>query len=162
MEIHLIWAQDSNGGIGKDGKLPWHISEDLKNFKKITNNSTLVMGRKTWDSLPFKPLPNRRNIVLSSTRQNQAETYTTYDSCIKKLTEDNVKKVFIIGGRSIYKLFFNSADYLHMTKINLLELGINEFFPIDIKKIEDNFHLTLENKIALNATYTLWKKINNY
>ena len=66
MEIHLIWAQDKNGGIGKDGKLPWHISEDLINFKKITSNNTIIMGRKTWESLPKKPLPNRRNIVLSS------------------------------------------------------------------------------------------------
>ena len=66
MEIHLIWAQDLNGGIGKDGKLPWHISEDLKNFKKITSNHPVIMGRKTWDSLPIKPLPNRRNIILSN------------------------------------------------------------------------------------------------
>ena len=56
MEIHLIWAQDNNGGIGLNGKLPWHISEDLKNFKKITSNSTIIMGRKTWESLPIKPL----------------------------------------------------------------------------------------------------------
>ena len=66
MNIHIIWAQDNNGGIGKDNKLPWHISEDLINFKKITSIHTIIMGRKTWDSLPKKPLPNRRNIVLSS------------------------------------------------------------------------------------------------
>ena len=66
MEIHLIWAQDINSGIGKNGKLPWHISVDLKNFKKITLNSTVIMGRKTWESLPIKPFPNRENIVLSS------------------------------------------------------------------------------------------------
>ena len=64
MEVHLIWAQDQNGGIGIDGKLPWHISEDLKNFKKITLNSTIIMGRKTWDSLSIKPLPGRTNIVF--------------------------------------------------------------------------------------------------
>ena len=89
MEVHLIWSQDSNGGIGKDGKLPWHISEDLQNFKKITSNSTIIMGRKTWDSLPFKPLSNRRNIVLSRTKQNQVETYASYESCIAKLEKDN-------------------------------------------------------------------------
>ena len=66
MQIHLIWAQDQNGGIGKNGNLPWHIPEDLKNFKKITFGSTIVMGRKTWDSLPIKPLPKRRNIILSN------------------------------------------------------------------------------------------------
>ena len=64
MEIHIIWAQEKNGGIGKNGKLPWNIPEDLQNFKKITLGSTILMGRKTWDSLPFKPLPDRRNIIL--------------------------------------------------------------------------------------------------
>ena len=71
MEIHLIWAQDSNGGIGKDGNLPWHISEDLKNFKNLTIESPIIMGRKTWESLPIKPLPKRRNIVLSHSNQNE-------------------------------------------------------------------------------------------
>ena len=157
MDIHLIWAQDSNGGIGKNGKLPWHISEDLKNFKKITSNSTIIMGRKTWESLPLKPLPNRRNIVLSKTKQNQVETYNSYESCIEQLTEDNIEKIFIIGGRSIYKLFFNSANFLHITKIDLLEEGINEFFPINFTEIKNNFNLTLENKISPNATYTFWE-----
>ena len=159
MEVHLIWAQDSNGGIGKDGKLPWHISEDLKNFKKITNNSTIIMGRKTWDSLPFKPLPNRRNIVLSKTHQNKVETYTSYNDCIAKLKKDNVEKIFIIGGRSIYKLFFNSAIFLHITRIDLLESGINEFFPIELKEIKNSFKLISENNIHPNANYTLWEKI---
>ena len=156
MEIHLIWAQDSNGGIGKDGKLPWHISEDLQNFKKITNNSTIIMGRKTWDSLPFKPLPNRRNIVLSKTKQNKVETYKSYEDCMGKIKKDNVKKIFIIGGRSIYKLFFNSANFLHITKIDLLEDGVNEFFPINFKEIKNGFNLILKNKISPNATYTFW------
>ena len=158
MEIHLIWAQDLNGGIGKDGKLPWHISEDLQNFKKITNHSTIIMGRKTWDSLPLKPLPNRRNIVLSKTKHNLVETYNSYEKCMKKLKKDNIKKIFIIGGRSIYKLFFKDANFLHMTKIDLLESGVNEFFPFDINEIENSFNLILENKITTYATYTFWKK----
>ena len=161
MNIELIWAQDGNGGIGKQGKLPWHISEDLKNFKKITSNSTIIMGRKTWDSLPSKPLPNRRNIVLSQTKQNQVEAYTSYESCMTKLKKDNVRKIFIIGGRSIYKLFFKTADFLHMTKIDLLEPGINEFFPIKLSQIRNDFIQISEKKIALNARYTLWNKKNN-
>ena len=62
MLIHLIWAQDAKSGIGKNGKLPWHISEDLINFKKLTLHSTILMGRKTWESLTKKPLPKRKNI----------------------------------------------------------------------------------------------------
>ena len=85
MEIHLIWAQDQNGGIGQNGKLPWHISEDLKNFKSLTINSTIIMGRKTWDSLPIKPLPNRKNIILSRKKQLGDFTYSSFEECIEKI-----------------------------------------------------------------------------
>ena len=81
MKVHLIWAQDFNGGIGVSGKLPWHIKEDLKNFKTLTLNSTIIMGRKTWDSLPIKPLPKRKNLVLSKTVQNDVITYHSFQEC---------------------------------------------------------------------------------
>ena len=93
MNIELIWAQDQNGGIGKKGELPWHISEDLQNFKKITSSHPIVMGRKTWDSLPFKPLPNRRNIVLSSQLVENIETYSSTNDCIKILEKDLVETI---------------------------------------------------------------------
>ena len=88
IEIHLIWAQDSNGGIGKKGSLPWYIPEDLKNFKKLTQNSTIIMGRNTWESLPIKPLPKRRNIVISSHNITDIEHYNSINACIDKLTKD--------------------------------------------------------------------------
>ena len=81
MEIHLIWAQDSNGGIGKDGDLPWHISEDLKNFKKLTLHSPIIMGRKTFESLPkMHPLPNRHNIVITRNKDFKIDGVTTCNS----------------------------------------------------------------------------------
>ena len=73
MKIHLIWAQEKDGGIGINNDLPWHLSEDLKNFKKLTLSKPIIMGRKTWESLPFKPLPKRRNVVLSSQSMNGVE-----------------------------------------------------------------------------------------
>ena len=158
MDIHLIWAQDENGGIGKNGKLPWHISEDLINFKSITSNNPIIMGRKTWDSLPFKPLPNRRNIVLSKTNQENAETYHSIEKCLDVLKTDNAEKVFIIGGRSIYKLFFQKATYLHITYINIIEPGIDEFFPIDIETIKNQFQKISEKALNDHATYTCWRK----
>ena len=91
MEIHLIWAQDNRGGIGENGNLPWHISEDLKNFKKITSGSTIVMGRKTWESLPIKPLPNRDNIIMSTKNQYAVTTYKSYVECINELSKKNIK-----------------------------------------------------------------------
>ena len=162
MEIHLIWAQDFQGGIGKNGKLPWHISEDLKNFKKLTLESTIVMGRKTWDSLPIKPLPQRNNIVLSSQKQNGVETYHSYDDCINSLRK--IDRVFIIGGRSIYQLFFNDADYLHITQIQIKEEGINEFFPLSFDIIKTKFKKKFEQRLCDEAIYSLWSKnkINNY
>ena len=121
MDIELIWAQDENGGIGKDGKLPWHISEDLQNFKKITLNSVIIMGRKTWDSLPFKPLPKRRNIILSSKNRGEVETYHNIDDCLNVLKSDNIDTLFVIGGRSLYNDFYSNASYLHITMIRLKE-----------------------------------------
>ena len=161
MEVHLIWAQDQNGGIGKNGKLPWHISEDLKNFKRITLNSTIIMGRKTWESLPIKPLPKRENVILSKTLDIDNITFKTYEDCIYDLGKRNISKVFVIGGRSMYKLFFDKADYLHITNINLLKEGINEFFPISNSHILSRFQKIDSIKLNEAAEYTLWSK-NNY
>ena len=160
MKIHLIWAQDKNGGIGENGDLPWHISEDLKNFKSLTINSTIIMGRKTWDSLLIKPLPKRNNIVLSSTKQDGVMTYNSIDKCLENLKKDQLEKIFIIGGRSIYNLFFNYADYLHISFIHLINKNINEFFPIKINEIQLKFKQISIEKLSDKATYTFWEKIN--
>ena len=101
MDIHLICAQDENGGIGQDGKLPWHISEDLKNFKALTVNSTIIMGRKTWDSLPIKPLPNRKNIILSRTKRCNEITYSSFEECMHKIKKQDLDKIFIIGKKPL-------------------------------------------------------------
>ena len=159
MEIHLIWAQDKYGGIGENGKLPWHVSEDLKKFKKITTDSTIIMGRKTWDSLPIRPLPERENIILSSSKQSSGTTYHSLEDCLKNLKKRKKNKVFIIGGRSIYKLFFDLADYLHISYINIENDAINEFFPFTMMQIKTKFNKIDEEKLSPNTTYTYWKKI---
>ena len=156
MEIHLIWAQDFEGGIGKNGRLPWNISEDLKNFKKLTLNSTIIMGRKTWDSLPFKPLPNRRNVVLSSNNIPDVEVYHNIDACINTLQNESLTKIFIIGGSSIYKLFFNYANYLHITFVDISTNGLDTFFPINLESINQLFIKQSTKKISNDANYTLW------
>ena len=158
MKIHFIWAQDVNGGIGKNGKLPWHISEDLKNFKSLTYNSTVIMGRKTWDSLPIKPLPNRQNIVLSTKQQNSVTTYSSFERCYEELNKQQLEKVFIIGGRSIYKLFYKYADYLHITNINYIKKDVNEFFPISMNTIKSEYKQISKKKLSNQAEYTYWEK----
>ena len=158
MEINLIWAQDLDGGIGKKGQLPWHISEDLQNFKKITIDSVIIMGRKTWESLPFKPLPNRRNIVLSSSKIPNVEAYHSIDDCLASLEKELVPRIFIIGGAAIYKSFFSYASYLHITFVNMESDNIDTFFPISMKEIENCFTKNINQKLSKDATYTLWSK----
>ena len=158
MEIHLIWAQENNGGIGKNGQLPWHNPEDLKNFKKLTLNSTIVMGRKTWESLPFKPLPKRRNVVFSSRILEDVETYNNINQFMKKLDTESIKKIFIIGGSSIYKVFYEFATHLHMTIVNDITDGIDTFFPINNIEIKNKFLKIDEIKLNEKSIYTYWEK----
>ena len=158
MEIHLIWAQDLDGGIGKKGALPWHISEDLQNFKKVTLNTPIIMGRKTWDSLPFKPLPNRRNIVLSSSKIPDVEVYHSIADCFSSLEKESVSKIFIMGGASIYSLCFSYASHLHITFVNINSNDIDTFSPISMESIERLFVKTSDKKLSKDATYSLWIK----
>ncbi len=158
MEIHLIWAQDINGGIGKDGKLPWHLSEDLKNFKKITSGYPVIMGRKTWDSLPIKPLPNRRNIILSNSKFKNLEVYNNVEKCIDELKQSDITKIFVIGGSTIYEQFFEYATHLHITIISLKTENIDTFFPKDINQIKNFFSINSELNLSQKAKYTYWIK----
>ncbi len=158
MKIHLIWAQDQNGGIGKDGKLPWYISEDLQNFKKLTLNATILMGRKTWESLPFKPLPKRKNIVLSSQTVPDVECYTSVEKCIENLDAQGTSSLFVIGGSKVYRNFIHRADELHITFVDKNTEGINTYFPVTLLKIMEEFEKIYEVELSDDATYSHWVK----
>ena len=158
MQIHIIWAQDENGGIGKDGKLPWHISEDLKNFKKLTSGSTILMGRNTWESLPARPLPERRNIVLSRKEIPDVECYTSVEECIEKFDDDDTEKLFVIGGSTVYLNFIHRADELHITQVNEMTQGIDTYFPVTMLKIKKEFEKINETELSKKAIYTQWVK----
>ena len=158
MKIHLIWAQGGNGGIGKDGKLPWHISEDLKNFKRLTSGSTILMGRNTWESLPIRPLPERRNIVLSSKEVPDVEYYTSVKECIQTLDGDGTEKLFVIGGTTVYCNFIYRADELHITQVDELTKGIDTYFPVTMLKIQKEFKKINETELSKKAIYTQWVK----
>ena len=156
MNIHLIWAQEKDGGIGINNALPWQISEDLKKFKKLTLNTPIVMGRKTWESLPTKPLPKRRNIVLSSQLVNGVECYTSVKNCLNNLADET--HVFVIGGAQIYKAFFKHAHYLHITIVDEKTTGIDTYFPISLSEIRESFALTKSESLTNNVQYTHWAK----
>ena len=108
----MIFACDQNGVIGRNGDLPWRQSTDLKFFKKTTLGTTVVMGRKTWDSLPF-PLPGRRNIVISRSQREDVEVMSIEE--VKLLSEQ--EKLFIIGGGEIYSEFMPFCDTIYRTII---------------------------------------------
>ena len=156
MKIHLIWAQDINGGIGKEGKLPWHISEDLQNFKKLTLDSIIIMGRKTWESLPIRPLSKRRNIVLSRKEVPDIEYYTSIKECIEKLNNDDIENLFVIGGSTVYRNFIHRADELHITKVDEMIDGIDTYFPVTMLEIKNEFEKINEIKLNNKAIYTHW------
>ena len=159
MQIHLIWAQDENGGIGKDGKLPWHISEDLKNFKRLTSGSTILMGRNTWESLPIRPLPARRNIVLSSKEIPDVECYTSAEECIETLDGNGIEKLFVIGGTTVYRNFIHRADELHITHVDELTEGIDTYFPVTMLAIQQKFERIEEWTLSDHAIYSHWVKL---
>ncbi len=122
--IAMIWAQTSTGVIGQDNSLPWYIPEDFAHFKARTLGAPVVMGRKTWQSLPDKsrPLPGRTNIVISRDplfSAPGATVVTTLDSALAQATEvPGCETVWIIGGASIYRALLERADLLAVTVID--------------------------------------------
>ena len=122
--VNIIAAISNNGVIGKDNKLPWHLPADLKHFKELTTGHTVVMGRKTFESIG-KPLPSRTNVVLTRDRSFKHDgVLVTHDfSAIHKIKGE----VFIIGGSAIYELFINEADRLYITRIHATIHGDTHF-----------------------------------
>ena len=131
MSIKLICAISKNNVIGNENKLPWNLSEDLKRFKKLTSNNLIVMGRKTFDSIG-RPLPNRKNIVLSNNLDLEidgVEVFNSPDEVISLYKEIPEKKdMYIIGGTFVYKLFLEYCDYLYITYVDKNFEG-DAFFP---------------------------------
>ena len=118
--INLIYARAANGVIGKDGVMPWHLPEDLAHFKQLTHGSTVIMGRKTWDSLPpkFRPLPGRSNIVITRQGDWQAEGAQRTNSLQAALRlAGPAPDIWIIGGAQIYALAEPLANRAEVTEI---------------------------------------------
>lgn len=131
-KIGLIWAQNADRAIGLDGQIPWHIPEDLKHFNEVTSGSTVVMGRSTWFSLPerFRPLPRRRNLVLSSDPEfvvEGGETFTSFESAFAAV---ETEWAWVIGGQRVYETALPFADQLEITQINLPDIEADTFAPV--------------------------------
>ena len=118
-EIILVVAAAQNGVIGKDGGIPWRISDDLKRFKALTMGHPIVMGRKTWDSLPKKPLPGRMNIVVTRQKDWAADgavaAHSVEDALLKA---GEAEEVFVIGGAEIYAAAMPLATGIELTEVH--------------------------------------------
>ena len=118
MTVRLVWAQSSGGVLGMDGRLPWHLPEDLRRFRELTLGSTVVMGRRTWESLPsrFRPLPGRRNVVLTTDPAWAAEGAEPVASVGEALALGG--DLWVIGGASVYAAFLPYAQEVVRTEID--------------------------------------------
>lgn len=125
MILALIAAVARNRAIGIAGKLPWHIREDLQRFKRLTTGHAVLMGRKTWESIG-RPLPDRRNVVVTRGTIAGVETYPSVDAALTALAGEDV--VFVIGGGELYRHLLPSADRLHLTIVDR-EVEADTFFP---------------------------------
>lgn len=139
IELIVACAETTDGKlvIGNNGMIPWKISEDLKMFNRKTIGHTVVMGRKTYESLPIKPLPGRDNIIFSTNPKFIAPdcTITSQRIPILRKFRNSYEKCFIIGGEHIYKLFVPWADRVHLSKIEGIFSG-DTFFPIPIEQLQ--------------------------
>ena len=151
MKIKLIAATDLNYGIGKNGSLLFKIPEDLRLFKQFTTGNIVLMGRKTFDSIGCKSLPDRINIVISSKKDFENVGITTFDN-METAVEYSKRKfpdkdLYIIGGGQIYEQGIKYADEIILTRYNKVYEDADSYFPVDIM---DNF---CETEVIMEGSY---------
>lgn len=163
MTISLVVAAATNNAIGKEGKIPWHLPNDMKHFKNVTWGMPVIMGRKTFESLG-KVLPGRKNIVIS--RQPGWEAEGTVN--VKKIEDalfvakaTDAKEVMVIGGGEIYKTLFEKATRIYLTRVEA-EPEADTFFPPlhpgDWNLVSQQIHEADEKNI-FNYSFQLWERV---
>jgi len=117
--IGLVWAQAANGVIGRDGALPWRLPEDMAHFRALTDGATVIMGRRTWDSLPprFRPLPGRHNVVLTRSPGWRADGVAVRHSLTEAFTDAVIDDAWVIGGAAVYASAEPFADTAVITEL---------------------------------------------
>lgn len=158
--LKLIACIDKFNSIGINNDLIYKFSDDLKIFKHKTINNTIVMGRKTFESLKFKPLPNRKNIIISKTLSNPIDnSYIIFHNINEVFKINNQKNIFIIGGKQIYEYFNNYYEELHLTIVKdnftknyninksiKLSINLNNFKIISSQEF-DKFHINVYKRL---------------
>lgn len=164
MSISIIVAASENDVIGTNNTLPWHLPADLKYFRQLTTGHTIIMGRKTYESIG-RPLPNRRNIVISQNPQFKAagiEIIHQLDDLQKLINPD--EESFIIGGDLIYQQSMNLADKIYLTRVHTMIQDGSAFFekpnPDVWEKTSSKFHLA-DEKNPFDYTFEVYQKSNS-
>jgi len=160
-DISIIVAIASNYAIGKDNDLLWHITRDLKRFKEITNGHYIVMGKRTYYSLPFRPLPNRTSLIITDVANEVIDNCLmaySIDEAVNKM--DSSKENFIIGGGSIYKQFMPFANKLYITRVHKDYEG-DTFFPeisLDQWELTSQEHVTDDPQNDFTYTFEIYSR----
>jgi dihydrofolate reductase len=159
--ISIIVAVSDNWGIGKDNELLWHIPEDLKRFKRLTMGKCVIMGKRTWESLPKRPLPGRKNIVLTDVPGECIDcSITAYsvEDALSKCEKD--QEVFIIGGGSVYRQFLTVADRLYITHVHKTAPADVWFPKIDQRewKVLEKEECISEDDNRIPYTYVVYER----
>lgn len=149
-KLTLVVAVAKNGVIGRDGALPWRLSSDMKRFKAATMGKPVLMGRKTWDSLPRKPLPGRQNLILTRDADFKADGAWVYTDLAAMLAAARamaevagVEEACVIGGAQLYNAALSQADRINLTEVNLepegdahLKLDLSQWREVSREHVE--------------------------
>lgn len=161
--LQAIWAQSQDGIIGDGLDIPWYIPEDFQHFKTMTQGNNVIMGRKTWESLPKKPLPKRNNYILSSQQPSDWSQGAYVINSVDQTPDDG----WVIGGRRIYDQYMDKIGFIEQTIVDInLEGVVNN--PVYAPRIPNNFIVQNESlwktsqtsQGSLNYRFVTWKKID--
>ena len=160
--ISLIVAKAANGAIGKGNRMPWHISGDLKYFKRVTTGHPVIMGYNTWLSLGGRPLPGRRNIVVSRSHSAApdcvAEFLPSLEAAVAAAGAGASEEVFVIGGGQLYRAAMPLADRLYITEVETVIGDAEVFFPDvdpELWEVESRSERYLDEKTGLYYSFLI-------
>jgi dihydrofolate reductase len=161
-KVAIVAAVARGGVIGRDNSIPWRLPEDMERFRVLTTGHAVVMGRRTWDSLPdrFRPLPGRRNVVVTRDPDwaaEGAERSSSLDDALRLLADE--PEVFVIGGADVYAAALRVADELLLTELELEVEGDTVFPPVDWADFEE---VSRESQVSGNGTpFSFVKYVRN-
>lgn len=158
--ISFIWAEDLDGTIGKNGQLPWHLPADMRRFKQLTTNHTIVMGKRTYESLNG-PLPHRRNIVLSNTIETADGFEIVHNADdLETLLKSSTDDIYIIGGAVVFATTLDLVDHLFRTVISEHFLGDTTMIPIDYNdwKLVEQIEYEPDDKNKYAYVFETWQR----